>query len=209
MERRQYIEALVLRKRVWGPIMIKTKIAKSIRIVTVPPVLAAVMLLILHGRYGGAFASDHELIAAVLLLAVTPMLAYPVAAVCKGRDRRKTERKLAFLFNLIGYLCALLSGLIFHYSHMLMTIFAAYAAAVVLLTLLNRLTAIRASGHACSCVLPYLFLVRWLEPWVLLILVPLYAAEFWASVELKRHTVPEFLWGSMVAAVSFTLSLLV
>lgn len=189
--------------------MRKERLAKGIRIVTIPPVLAAVMLLILYQRYGGTFALHTELITAVLLLAVTPMLAYPIAAVCKGRDRRKTERKLAFLFNLIGYLCALLIGSIFHYSHMLMTIFAAYATAVVLLTLLNQLTTIRASGHACSCVLPYLFLVRWLEPWVLLILVPLYAAEFWASVELKRHTVLEFLWGSIVAAVSFLLSLLV
>lgn len=188
--------------------MTKTNIAKGVRIVTVPPVLVTAMLLLLYQRYGEAFALHHERIAAILLLAVTPMLAYPVAAVQKSRDRRETGRKLAFLFNLIGYLCAVLVGAMFHYSHMLMTVFAAYAAAVVLLTLLNLFTTIRASGHACSCVLPYLFLARWLEPWVLLILVPLYAAEFWASVELGRHTVPEFLWGSIAAAVSFGMSLL-
>ena len=78
-----------------------------------------------------------------------------------------------------------------------------YLMGVILLTVLNKGFHIKASGHACSCVMAYLLLGEWLGLGVFFICVPLYLGEFWASVSLKRHTVKEFIGGTGVAVFAF------
>lgn len=183
----------------------KEKAAKIIRTVTVPPVLATAMMLTGYFVCGEQFAGIWSLLLNIFLLAVVPVLAYPIASLKPGtaKDLRERQRKLAFGLNLLGYTAALILGVLFHSSGTLMRVLGAYFLAVLLLTVLNKFLKIRASGHACSCVLPYLFISFWTKGAAAGICIILYILEFWASVFLKRHTVREFLTGSAVAAAVF------
>lgn len=187
----------------------KNSFAKLIRIITVPPILALSMLLILRYEFGDRFASIPALWGAILCLTVIPACAYPAAAIWKGKeaDTRSRQRKLAFVLNLLGYAGALLLSVITSRRQMLLAVTSAYLIAVLLLTLLNKVFHIKASGHACSCVLPFLFLMYWLGPKAAVLCVLIYLAELWASVSLKRHTVREFLLGSAVALITFACTL--
>lgn len=183
----------------------KDKLAQLIRVITVPPVLALSMLVILWCVFGDLFASIPALLGAILFLAVIPVCAYPAAALKQGKedDTRSRQRKLAFVFTFFGYAGALILSVITSRGQMLLTVTSAYFIAVLLLTLLNKVLHIKASGHACSCVLPFLFLIYWLGPKAAVLCALIYLAELWASVSLKRHTVREFLTGSATALVTF------
>lgn len=189
----------------------KNQIAKGIRVITVPPVLVSAMLLILHRVYGKAFASVPMLVCAIFFLALIPVLAYPLASF-QHKQRgsaemfptlRDTQRHLAFLLTIVGYLVGFTVGLLGHCTTMMMGIFTGYFVGVVFLAVLNRCFHIKASGHACSCMIAYLFLWYWLGFGVLFICIPLYIGEFWASVFLKRHTAKEFMWGTGTAVLAF------
>ena len=188
----------------------KDKIAQIVRMITVPPVLILFMLLILFGVFGESFASLSELIMAVVFLSLVPACAYPMAKLRKNtvKDSRETQRNMAFILNLAGYLIALLAGKKMQCSEMMTCVLSSYLLAVLVLTFLNKICKIRASGHACSCTLPYLFLSYWLKGVTVLVCMILYGIEFWASVYLKRHTVSEFLAGSITALVVFGITAL-
>ena len=186
----------------------KQNFAKIIRIITIPPVEVFVMLTILYSTYGNIFASAKEFFLAILFLAVIPMCAYIVPAKHSAKeDARNHQRNLAFTFNFLSYMAAVLIGYFAAFSHMLLQILTAYFLSVLLLTFLNKVTHTRASGHACSCTLPYLILSFYFGSIAFLICLVLYFAEFWASVELKRHTKSEFLLGSLTACLIFACTL--
>ena len=183
----------------------KEKAAKLIRTITVPPILALSMLLILRCAFVDQFATIPILLGAALFLVAVPICAYPAAKVKGGNGEtvRNRQRQLAFGFNLLGYAGAFIWGLLMNGSHMLLTVLTAYLIAVLLLTVLNKVFHIKASGHACSCVLPYLFLIYWLGLKAIIPCVLFYIAEFWASMVLKRHTAREFFLGSITALLAF------
>lgn len=183
----------------------KEKAARIVRILTVPSLLTVFMLEILYRRSGFAMGTPPEIMAAIGCLSVLPACAYPIAQIkTEFRDnRREGQRKMAFFMNLCGYLAAVIYGTTKNVSDVLMWIFVSYFIAAVVLTIINRGFKTKASGHACSCVLPYLMLCYFLGGTVIAVCLFLYLIEFWASVYLKRHTVSEFLTGSAVAAVVF------
>ena len=90
---------------------------------------------------------------------------------------------MAFIFNLVSYLAAMVIGYCVGCNIMLQWIFNAYFLSVLVLTIVNKGLKIKASGHACSCTLPYLILTYYFSGYVTLICLLLYLAEFWASVE--------------------------
>lgn len=184
----------------------KDHIAGVIRKVTVPPVLAAVMLLIFRGVFGERFISVPLFVVELICLVIVPVSAYPLSMLGgKEKGGRETQRKLAFVTNFLGYGAALVIGIVGGAEEMLLAILWGYFLAVIVLTFLNKIGKIRASGHACSCTLPYLFFCQFLGIRAAVVCAPLYLAEFWASVRLKRHTVKEFLTGSLTALVVFLL----
>lgn len=186
--------------------MSKERIAGVIRKVTVPPVLAAAMLLILRAAFGDGFISLPLLAAEILFLVIVPVSAYPLSRFRSGeKGGREGQRRLAFVTNLLGYTLALAAGIIGGGNRMLLMILWGYFLAVLFLTLLNKVGKVRASGHACSCTLPYLFFCDFLGAGAAVVCAALYLAEFWASVRLKRHTVKEFLLGSLTAGAVFLL----
>lgn len=186
----------------------KKQTAQFIRIITVPPILATAMLLLFCYFFGKDFATSPELWMAVICLALVPSLAYPVSFFVKkgSEDLRKRQRAFAFLLNLVGYLAAVFCCYLKNCSRMMKWIVTAYFLAVLLLTMLNKGCKIKASGHACSCVMPYLFLSYFLGFPTAIICIGLYLVEFWASVILKRHTIREFLIGSLTAVLVFTVT---
>lgn len=189
----------------------KQKIAKGIRVVTVLPVLVSAMLLILYQVYGDEFASGTMLLCGIFFLALLPVLAYPLAS--WGYQRRKhpnrflTLREKATESGLSPYAGGVFSGVDCGMAGTLLChddgSSDGYLMGVILLTVLNKGFHIKASGHACSCVMAYLLLGEWLGLGVFFICVPLYLGEFWASVSLKRHTVKEFIGGTGVAVFAF------
>lgn len=188
----------------------KEKIAKIIRILTIPPMLTLIMLLALRHSYGENFASTQMFYLAIITLVMIPMLAYPLSFMKKSDPKitRERQRQLAFVMNLIGYFLAFIFGIIMKCSQMFLSIIVSYFFGVVLLTFLNKVCKTRASGHACSCVLPYMYLCYWLKSSIIFICILCYAIEFWASIELKRHTVSEFLQGTIVAILAFAFPIL-
>lgn len=185
----------------------KEKTAKIIRIITIPPIEALVMLLILYGLRREEFGTSGNLLMAILFLTVIPIASYPIAARRKNKEgSRKNQRKMAFIFNFVSYLAVMVIGYCVGCNKMLQGIFNAYFLSVLVLTIVNKGFKIKASGHACSCTLPYLILTYYFSGYVTVICLLLYLVEFWASIELKQHTVKEFLGGTIVAWVIFAVT---
>lgn len=189
----------------------KKQTARFIRIITVPPILATALLLLLYYSFGKEFAVPSELCMAIICLAVIPGLAYPVSFIMKkdSESLRKHQRNISFLLNLLGYLIAMFCSYLMDCSKMMKWIMTSYFLAVLLLTILNKGFRIKASGHACSCVMPYLFLSYYFGFPAVVICGGLYLIEFWASVVLKRHTIREFLIGSLTAILIFTITVFI
>lgn len=188
---------------------IKEKIAKIIRAVTVPPVMVYLLLTILYFVKDGIIAGPAELILSILFLGIVPLFAYPLSALIPSLKKkgRKGQRKLAFILTFAGYLGAVIYGLIAHAAYRLMLIYHTYFISVLILIVFNKFIKIRASGHACSIAGP-LFLMIYFIGWKsILPCVLLFAIVTWASLELKRHTFRELIWGQLTAAVAFVISL--
>ena len=182
----------------------KEKTAKIIRIITIPPIEAMFMLLILYGLKREEFGTTGNLLLAVLFLTLIPICSYPIASRKKNKeDARNDQRKMAFIFNFLSYLVVMVIGYCVGCTKMLQWIFCSYFLAVLVLTIVNKVFKIRASGHACSCTLPYLILSYYFGRGAAIVCLILYLAEGWASVELKRHTIKEFLGGTIVACLIF------
>lgn len=118
----------------------KEKAAKLIRTITVPPILALSMRLILRYSFGDQFATIPIILGAALFLAAVSICAYP-AAKAKGEKEaavRNRQRQSAFVFNLLGYAGVFIWGLLMNGSLMLLTVLTAYLIALLLLTVLNN-----------------------------------------------------------------------
>ena len=83
----------------------KRKLAKTIRIITIPPVLVSALLVILYFFRNEMFR-PLDLLMSIVFLAVIPTLAYPLQPIMpgfkgKGRDG---QRKLAFVTTTLAYM---------------------------------------------------------------------------------------------------------
>lgn len=190
--------------------MIKRKLAKFIRVITVAPVMALLLLIILYFTREGFFGNTVNLVLAVVFLVVLPLLAYPVQPLIpyfkdKGRDGQRT---LAMIGANIGYVLGLASSLFLPVSDYLLVIYLTYLFSGISLVLLNKVFKIRASGHACGVAGPIFSLIYFLGPWVLFGLL-LLAAVYWASLKMDRHDKSELLIGSTVPTYAFLLAFLI
>ena len=184
--------------------------AKIIRVITVPPVLVLLLLIILFASKDTIFTDVTELIVSILFLMLLPVAAYPLALVIpKYKEKgREGQRKLAFILSLVGYISALVYGLVAHVSQGLLLIFVTYVISVAILIVLNKIIMIRASGHACSITGPLILMVYFIGWKCVLPCVALFALIIWASLSLKRHTRKELITGSCSAVIAFAISLL-
>ncbi len=189
----------------------KKRISKLIRILTTPPIMALLALSLLFLRDSTIFGSSMHFILAILFLCVLPLLAYPLQPFIpkfkhKGRDG---QRNLAMIFSVCGYLLGAFTTLFLDAPTSLWLIYLAYLISGVLIALVNKVFHKKASGHACGIAGPLSLLVCFGIPSALLLGIPIYFAALWASLEMKRHTLPQFLGGTAIPiAVILTLALL-
>ena len=171
----------------------KLRAAKIIRVVTVPPVFAALLTTILYIAMGdAAFANRFHYAEAVFSLSLLPVVPYALCAVIPALKKRgrKFERTVALIFSVTGYFMG--------------AAFAFFGGGVQVekVMLLSFIFKYRASGHACGVAGPVAMLTAYLGAAFLpaaLLLVPIGIS----SVRLGRHTVLQVIIGSAVSVISF------
>lgn len=183
----------------------KENIAKMIRIVTTPPILITALILILSMSRDDIFRGMGEILMSILLLAMVPVLAYPLQRILPGwkEGGREGQRNLAFVLNLAGYMSALILGYLSGAGKNLKLIEITYFLSVVILTAFNKFIHIRASGHACGVTGPLLLLLYFTGWTALIPCLAIGAAMVWASLELKRHTRQELAYGAGTCLIAF------
>lgn len=189
----------------------KNIFAKIIRIISVPPVMITFLLVILNTTRPDIFRNNVEVLTSIILLGIVPVLAYPFQLLFSSLEDkgRIMQRKLAFIFSLIGYATALLWAILVHTSKELLMICATYFISVVILTFFNKVLKKRASGHACSITGPLVFLI-YLVDWELIFPCIIIATLiFWSSLYLQRHTKTDLFYGVLSSLLAFALSFII
>ena len=185
------------------------KLAKVISILTVAPLMALVLLSWLYCADPALFGGLFQYLLAVLFLVVLPILAYPLQKILPPfrSQGRPGQRKLAFLMAVLGYTLGIVCAAIARAPKALWLIYLTYFFSGLLLTLLNRLTKVRASGHACGVAGPVALLIymRGAPALPMLLLLPL---VYWARLAMKRHTPVDLVWGTLTPLLALLLSLL-
>lgn len=188
----------------------KEKIAYIISVIFIVPIVALMVLLIMWYDNSTSNFNDNicYLVNSVIFFTVIPISAYIVVRLNPNLriGGRNIERKVAFIFGLVGYILGNLSLLIMKRPTKPMIVFyLSYLVSAVILTIINKFLNFKASGHACGITGPILALNFFTGPkmiWMFL-LVPL---VMWSRVVLKRHDMKQLVVG---AAVSFFSTLLI
>ena len=187
------------------------KLAHAVRIISVPPVMVGILIILLFTLRDDVFATTAEMVISALGLTVLPILAYPVSAMIpkirvKGREG---QRSLAMYFSTVGYVAVFVYGLIAGVGTGLMHIYAGYLFSVVIILIGNKVFKVRISGHACSVSGPLVYSGYFLGIWGIVVGVVCWGVILWASLVMKRHTFKEFLLGTLTCLVSFTVGWLI
>lgn len=188
----------------------KKNIAKIISYITVAPVLAFFMLTILYLARRHEFQGVTHYLLSVFYLTVLPILAYPLQKILpefkdKGRDG---QRKLAFIMVVLGYTLGMASALLLKSTINYLTIYLAYFMSGIILTVINKLFKIKASGHACGVMGPVVLCIYFIGNycWLFLLLLPI---VFWSRLMMGRHTLKQLLLGTMVSLFCTILSIII
>lgn len=190
--------------------MFKQHLAKSIRVVTVPPFMALLFLIVMYFARQEVFGNTLNLILAIGFLVVLPVLAYPIQPFVpyfkdKGRDG---QRSLAMWMAIAGYIFGACTAVFLPVSNDLLVIYLTYLLSGISLVLLNKVFKIKASGHACGVAGPIFSLIYFIGPWLLFGMLIL-AAVFWASLSMKRHNKSELFIGTTVPTYALLLAVLI
>ena len=187
------------------------KTAIWIRILTVPPLMAAWLMLTLWLARDDIILRPGEGVMSLLCLALTPLLAYPLSWFFPGlrKKGRECQRDMAFVFSALGYLAGWLWVCLTPCTAALRFLFGTYLFSVLILLLCNKLLHMRSSGHACSVAGPALVILCLLGGWWIPVCVTVYGLSFWASVHSGRHTVREYLLGTLSVLLAAGLAALI
>lgn len=186
-----------------------SRLAKIIRMITVVPIMALAMLVILYRFHPDIFQGIYQYILSIIFLTILPLSAYPLQPFLpKFRDKgREGQRNLAIVMGVLGYLLGIVFALCCHTTKELLLIYLIYFLSGIGILLFNKMFKIRASGHAGGVIAPILILTYFIGRKALISIVVL-ALVYWASVKTKRHTVPQLLWGSVIPIFAFIIAAL-
>lgn len=192
-------------------LMTKERIAKIIRVLSVPPIMVSMFILILAFNKSDIFRNPTEIIIMIVLLGFVPALAYVLSSIipevkAKGREG---QRKLAFITNLLGYSMALLWAIMTNVRKELLLICLMYFLSVVLLSICNKGFHFRASGHASSFTGPLILMIYFFGWKVIIPSLIIAALIVWSSIYLKRHTIKELAGGILGNIIAFILSVII
>ena len=187
----------------------KNKLSKIIRIVTIAPIMAAVMLAIIQLAEPEQIGGASNLITALIFLTILPVISYPLQPVIPYFKHRSREgqRNLAIIFANIGYISGIIYALAANTPRELLIIYLTYFLSGLLIVLFNKVFKIRASGHACGIAGPIAILAYCVSLGALLGII-LLGAAWWASLSMKRHTNKELIIGSLISLASLGISVI-
>ena len=180
----------------------KTKIAKIIRFISVPPLVVTLLSLVLVLTH---FITYIDGLYIVGLLGLVSLLAYPFAWIFdKNKEtQRQTMRKAAFVFTFSGYLVGFILSFILPMTKIAVIIFHAYFISALILLITNAVFKFKASGHMTSITGPLVFFSYYLPHYVIIPCLIMYALVYWSSLFLKRHTRQEMLFATLIVLVAF------
>jgi len=183
---------------------------KAVRILTVPPLLAAALLGLLYAYNPELFGGGLNISLLAVFLAAFPILAYPLQPLIPPfrKQGRRGQRNLAMLMCFTGYISAVTAIACLKGTNAERLISLTYLISGIGIVIFNKLLKVKASGHACGAAGPIVALVFFLGWWWLLaviILLPVFAA----SVKTKQHTFKELFFGTLISPVAFATAYLI
>lgn len=179
----------------------KWKVAKLFRILTLAPIIALATLCTMFAYNAEWFGNSRMLFAlAIVFLTVLPLSAYPLQPIVPGfRGKgREGQRSLAMLFAVGGYILGCITNLFLDAPAVLWLVYLEYLLSGMIILVLNKVFHLRASAHACGVAGPAVMLAYLGIIPALIVGAVLYALSLWGSLVMKRHTLPQFLGGTIV-----------
>lgn len=169
--------------------------AKVIRVFTIPPIMAALLPILLRVMRG--FFPGAALGLTILFLSVLPTLSYLVWAAVPGlrAQGRGMQRKLAVAFSVVGYVAGTAYCLGAGLGRVETIIYLTYLFSGALIAVFSACLHVKSSGHACGMAGPILVLGLEASPWFFLGFA-LLGVVFWSSLRLRRHTAQELILGA-------------
>lgn len=183
-------------------------LSKSVRVLTVPPVIAAVTVTLLYFLGNNIIAGPWHYAAALAALTVFPLLAYPISLVKPQDKRRPFQRRLAIILSVAGYIGGFSFALVSDAPAGEKVLFTTYLLSGVLTALSSFVLKLKSSGHACGVSGPAAVLSYYISPWFLfsyILLIPV----FWSSLRLRRHTAAQLIAGSIIPIVCLFVSIII
>ncbi len=189
--------------------MKKPDLSKVIRVVTIAPLMALLLLVVVYIARPQYFGGGLNFALAVLFLVVFPVLAYPLQPlVPRYRDRgREGQRSLAIWMAGIGYCCGIIAAALTNVPGQLWIIYLTYFISGLLIILFNKVIKVRASGHMCGVAGPMFLLICFRELAALLYIVIL-VVVYRSSLYMKRHSRTEMFAGASIPVLAVLVALL-
>jgi len=179
--------------------------AKLIRITSAPWVWATMLLLIIYVFQQGVFNDIYELLLSILFIVVIPFVLYPLQPIIpKYKDKgREGQRNLAFISSFVGYLLAVVYGILAHTTKELLFIFVVYFLSWLVLWFSNKIIKFRSSGHMCGITGPMICLTYFIGWQFVIPCGVIFGLICWASLLMKHHTVKEVIGGCCSCCIAF------
>lgn len=186
-------------------------VAHAVRIISVPPVMVGILIALLYTLRDDVFATTAEMVVSLCGLTILPILAYPLSVLIPPirRKGREGQRSLAMYLSTLGYVGVFAYGLAAGVGTGLMHIYAGYLFSVVIILIGNKVFKVRISGHACSVSGPLVYSGYFLGIWGIVVGAVCWGVILWASLVMKRHTLKEFILGTLTCLVSFAVGWLI
>jgi hypothetical protein len=101
----------------------------AVRILTLPPIVIGVTLLLMYAPTG--LLTRRELFLCEVFLLVIPLAAYPLREIFHiGKDRRRGQRGTALVCSAVGYLCGFLWSMLTPCSWLVHILFLSYVISI-------------------------------------------------------------------------------
>lgn len=185
------------------------KFAAVLRVITIPPIMALLLLAIL------LFKQQINILTFIILLlflAIFPSLSYLIEKtfkiykkISKEENDRVCYRNLAIIMSLISYTIIFILVLFNNYSILVKQLVSTYFLSGILMFISTFAFKIKASGHMCGFSGPVTFLSVTISYYFLLLYL-LIILVIWSSLKLKRHTIIEIILGFLIPIISFLIS---
>ncbi len=130
------------------------KIYLIIRKITIPPVFATFLLLLIYFLRPIYFNNTVQFVYSIIFLSIFPVMAYPLQKyITKFKDKgRDGQRTLAMIFSFLGYLAGTVIAFLCSMSIELKIIYLEYLFCGITILVFNKVFKQKASGHACGIV---------------------------------------------------------